>query len=413
MELLGKSLEDIFEAMPKKKMSYKTVAMLGIQMINILQSIHDKHIIHRDIKPDNFVLGTKDKAKYIYILDFGLAKKYRSSRTLEHYPMIYKKKLTGTARYASINALKGFEQSRRDDLEAVGYVLIYFLLGHLPWQGLPLKTKEDRYAKIMEKKQSTLSKDLCQDLPHEFEKYVDYTRGLKFEEDPNYDFLRALFVSVLTSQNCEMDYIYDWNSEDKASGSLLPVCSNMNNKLTTLNNHFNNKEKLNSSSNVIPTPAIKAKIHTECNSQLKDQSETQDNRITVVNNYVNHVNNIVFNANNKDNPEENYLKAEKHYKLQTNPDISNQNNDNNNGNDKGNSKTNGYGNSKRKTKVNEEDSLKKNNFLSNKGCNDNPIDPIANQQETVMKLGEDGLSSLTKKKNPKEKKENKCHCNMF
>lgn len=133
MELLGKSLEDIFQSQ-KKKFSLKTVCMIAGQMLDRIEFIHNKHIIHRDIKPDNFVIGDGAKNSTIYILDFGLAKKFRSSRTLQHIRFTINKKLTGTARYASINSLKGCEQSRRDDLEAIGYVLLYFLRGSLPWQ---------------------------------------------------------------------------------------------------------------------------------------------------------------------------------------------------------------------------------------------------------------------------------------
>ena len=154
MQLLGKSLEDIFNL--KSKFSIKTVTMLGYQMVSVLQYIHDRHIIHRDIKPDNFVMGCNDKNARVYLLDFGLAKKYRSSKTLIQYPYIKKNKLTGTARYASIHALEEMEQSRRDDLESTGYVLMYFLRGSLPWQGLKVKTKEDRFKKILEKKKGDI-----------------------------------------------------------------------------------------------------------------------------------------------------------------------------------------------------------------------------------------------------------------
>ena len=157
---------------------------------NSLQYIHEKHIIHRDIKPDNFVMGANEYNAHLYLLDFGLAKKYRSSRTLIQYPLIKKKKLTGTARYASIHALEAYEQSRRDDLESVGYVLMYFLRGELPWQGLKVKSKEDRYKKILEKKKEVSSEELCKNFPHEFFEYVDYTKKLEYEENPDYDMLR-------------------------------------------------------------------------------------------------------------------------------------------------------------------------------------------------------------------------------
>ena len=210
MQLLDKSLEDLINKYGT--FSVKTTAMLGYQMVSILQYIHDKHIIHRDIKPDNFVMGAKEDNAKLYLLDFGLAKKYRSSRTLIQYPYIKKKKLTGTARYASIHALEAYEQSRRDDLESVGYVLMYFLRGNLPWQGLKVRSKDDRYKKILEKKKATSTEDLCRDFPQEFFEYVDYTRNLGYEDNPDYDYLRERFLDVLKNANEEMDYIYDWTT---------------------------------------------------------------------------------------------------------------------------------------------------------------------------------------------------------
>ena len=212
MELMGKSLEDIFESFVVKKMSPRCVCNIGYQMIEILEYIHEKHIIHRDIKPDNFVIGRNEKRKYIYILDFGLSKKYRSSTTKKHYRIIKSKNLTGTARYASINALNGLTQSRRDDLESVGYVLMYFLRGKLPWQGIPLKNKEDRYRKILEKKVETSAEELCLGYPREFTDYVNYTRNLLYEQEPDYYYLKNLFLNVLNREGFRLD-CYDWDKE--------------------------------------------------------------------------------------------------------------------------------------------------------------------------------------------------------
>ena len=212
MQLLGKSLEDLINKY--NTFTIKTTAMLGYQMVYILQYIHDRHIIHRDIKPDNFVMGLKRYNDRLYILDFGLAKKYRSSRTLVQYPYIKKKKLTGTARYASIHALEAYEQSRRDDLESIGYVLMYFLRGSLPWQGLKVKSKEDRYKKILEKKKETSSEELCKDFPHEFYQYVEYSKNLEYEDNPDYDMLKQLFIDVIKHINAKMDYIYDWTTKE-------------------------------------------------------------------------------------------------------------------------------------------------------------------------------------------------------
>ena len=213
MELMGKSLEDIFNI--KQKFSVKTTAMIGYQMINILKYIHDRHIIHRDMKPDNFVMGYDYKNAKLYLLDFGLAKKYRSSKTLVQYPYIKKKKLTGTARYASIHALEEMEQSRRDDLESAGYVMMYFLRGSLPWQGLKIKTKEDRYRRILETKKDTSTDELCKDFPEEFKYYLDYCKSLGYSENPDYESLKKNFLLLVREKMCEnFDFIYDWTTKN-------------------------------------------------------------------------------------------------------------------------------------------------------------------------------------------------------
>ena len=299
MELLGKSLEDIFESSKNKKFSLKTTCMLGIQMITILKYIHDKHIIHRDIKPDNFVTGVKERSKYIYLLDFGLAKKYRSSKSLQHHPMTQKKKLTGTARYASINALKGFEQSRRDDLESIGYVLVYFLLGKLPWQGLPIKPKEDRYVKIMEKKRDTNPEDLCKGLHKNFQIYIEYTRNLGYEENPDYDMLKKLFEDILNSEGFDLDFIYDWSCPDDIKKSESKK-SNLDFENDGVEKSNNDIEKGNNNVN----ENVNNENKDNCKNEFKDETGI-NKQIMVVNNYVNHVNNIVINNNNNNNNNDN------------------------------------------------------------------------------------------------------------
>ena len=210
MQLLDKSLDDFFCQL--KSFSIKTTAMLGYQMINILKYIHDKHIIHRDIKPDNFSMGPKELNAHLYIVDFGLAKKYRSSRTLKQLPLTKRKGLTGTARYASINALQGYEQSRRDDLESVGYVLMYFLRGNLPWQNIKSKTKDEKYQSILKIKKDISSKELGKNFPLEFSEILDYFKKLEYEENPDYAMCCNKLLSVLEKEKLKFDYVYDWTT---------------------------------------------------------------------------------------------------------------------------------------------------------------------------------------------------------
>uniref|UniRef100_U5EVU8 non-specific serine/threonine protein kinase n=1 Tax=Corethrella appendiculata TaxID=1370023 RepID=U5EVU8_9DIPT len=210
MELLGPSLEDLFNFC-SRRFSLKTVLLLADQMISRIDFIHSRNFIHRDIKPDNFLMGLGKKGNLVYIIDFGLAKKYKDSKTLTHIPYRENKNLTGTARYASINTHLGIEQSRRDDLESLGYVLMYFNLGTLPWQGLKAANKRQKYERISEKKLSTPIEDLCKGFPPEFPTYLSYCRQLDFVSRPDYCYLRKIFRTLFHRQGFTYDYVFDWN----------------------------------------------------------------------------------------------------------------------------------------------------------------------------------------------------------
>ncbi|XP_078691908.1 casein kinase I-like isoform X10 [Branchiostoma floridae x Branchiostoma belcheri] len=210
MELLGPSLEDLFNFC-SRKFSLKTVLLLADQLISRIEYIHSKNFIHRDVKPDNFLMGLGKKGNLVYIIDFGLAKKYRDARTHQHIPYRENKNLTGTARYASINTHLGIEQSRRDDMESLGYVLMYFNLGSLPWQGLKAATKRQKYERISEKKMSTPIEVLCKGYPSEFATYLNYCRSIRFDDKPDYSYLRQLFRNLFHRQGFTYDYVFDWN----------------------------------------------------------------------------------------------------------------------------------------------------------------------------------------------------------
>ncbi|OMO70742.1 hypothetical protein CCACVL1_18683 [Corchorus capsularis] len=209
MDLLGPSLEDLFNFC-SRKLSLKTVLMLADQMINRVEFVHSKSFLHRDIKPDNFLMGLGRRANQVYIIDFGLAKKYRDTSTHQHIPYRENKNLTGTARYASMNTHLGIEQSRRDDLESLGYVLMYFLRGSLPWQGLKAGTKKQKYEKISEKKVSTSIEALCRGYPTEFASYFHYCRSLRFDDKPDYSYLKRLFRDLFIREGFQFDYVFDW-----------------------------------------------------------------------------------------------------------------------------------------------------------------------------------------------------------
>jgi serine/threonine protein kinase len=284
MQLLGKNLENIFEE--KGKFSLKTVCMIGYQFVSILEYIHNRHIIHRDIKPDNFVLGLNELSQYIYILDFGLAKKYRSSKTLEQLPFTNRGKIIGTARYASINALKGYELSRRDDLESAGYVLLYFIKGKLPWQGIITKTKDEKYKKILEKKEQISSKKLCEGLPQEFNNFIDYVRNLDYLEQPDYEMLRGLFNTMLRKDHNKFDYIYDWTTyEERLKRRVITPRSEIDsfqNKKSTLASYKNFGDSKEESSEPLRHLSLKK---NNSNDLSKKDENVKNNNIYIVNTY--------------------------------------------------------------------------------------------------------------------------------
>ena len=236
MELLGPNLESLLNKM-NRHFSLKTIIYLGIQMINIIESLHKRHVIHRDIKPDNFVIGLnkKDKNK-LYIIDFGLSKRFRNPKTGEHIPYKDGKSLTGTARYSSIYTHLGIEQSRRDDLEGMIYTLIYLFKGILPWQNLKAKNKYEKYHKILEKKMNVSIEKLCEELPFEFNKMLIYVRSLQFEEIPDYNMMKGFLIGLLDEKFSLENIYYDWDIGNN--------CSNKNNNMYSKDNKSDDDENI-------------------------------------------------------------------------------------------------------------------------------------------------------------------------
>ena len=228
--LLGESLGKIFY-----KNNYhfplKDICMFSIQILDRIEYVHSKYIIHRDIKPENFLIGNPDKYM-IYIIDFGLSKKYKSSRTNKHVQFRLTKKFTGTARYASLNSIRGSEQSRRDDLEAIGYMLLYFFNGgKLPWQGVSCKQKAEKYVKIYTMKKNLNLDEFCKNMPREIIYFMNYARGLEFEQKPDYNYLRSLFENVLKENRTINDLHFSWIQDL----SILKNCENSVSKISLMN----------------------------------------------------------------------------------------------------------------------------------------------------------------------------------
>jgi serine/threonine protein kinase len=178
--------------------------------ISRLHYIHSRNFIHRDLKPSNIIMGVGKHTDIVHIIDFGLSKQFRHPDTYLHIPYNRAQGLVGTATFASIHSHLGSELGRRDDLESLAYILIYFLRGSLPWQGLEL----ERHDRVVESKQTMSANVLCQGLPLQLCTFLEYSRSLSFNDKPDYDYLYNLFSTPLFQAGFENDVAFDWDDSD-------------------------------------------------------------------------------------------------------------------------------------------------------------------------------------------------------
>ena len=271
--LLGPSLANLSEKY-SINFTIKDICMLSIQMLERLEYIHSKNYIHRDIKPHNFLMGIDDP-DILYLIDFGLAKKYKSKKG-NHIKFSINNNITGTPRYCSINGLRGAEQSRRDDLESLFYVIMYFFRGNLPWQNLKIKSREERFNKINSIKKNINYKVLCENLPKELYNFGIYIKHLKFEEDPDYTFMQKCFYSILKKINEKNDNKFSWLKKFNSYSKIKKSTKSQQN--TVKRRHSSHKRLLD-------------KISSSLEKKMRKKSDNSLNKVQI----------NIINNNNKDN----------------------------------------------------------------------------------------------------------------
>ena len=314
LPLLGNSLLDLFISR-NKNIHINDICLLAIQILDRIEWIHSNNIVYRDIKPENFLFGKKDP-EVLYLIDFGLCRKYKSSTTGKHIKPKNMGKFTGTSRYASLYAMAGNEQSRRDDIESIGYMIIFLMKKKLPWQGIKGNSYKECYHKLYMMKKYIEIKELCKGLPGEIIDYMNYARRLKFEEEPNYKYLKDLFNNILKKHNFNFDRkIFSWIDrieigENMAKSNSVGKLSSNNKKMrksSPQNRLFNKiKKSIENKKNMIPIDTNIKKINqnnekTDCFSvnlkkNIESTSLSKDGKINKSINYLNFKTKIEANS---------------------------------------------------------------------------------------------------------------------
>ena len=210
LERLGPNLGIIMSKLPNKKFSMKSALMIINQSLERLKLIHEKNIIHRDMKPENLCIGYKGKEKNIYLIDFGLSKIINDKKNQFIFNIKNEKIVIGTVRYISMNAHLGNEQYKKDDLESLAYMLVYFIKGELPWQNIKAKSRKEKYTKIYQKKKHTVNSELCNFLPDEIKIFVNYILSLNQKQNPDYTKLMNLISNLMKKYGYTNDLQFEW-----------------------------------------------------------------------------------------------------------------------------------------------------------------------------------------------------------
>ena len=304
-DLLGPNIQDIMDNIEGKKFTMKSTLLLTEQMLKRLRDLHEKGIIHRDMKPENFVIGKGKNEKLIYMIDFGLSRHYLIEKTQQHIPMKSDRAIVGTLRYISMNCHEGLEVSRRDDLESLAYMMIHFVIGELPWMGIKAKSLGEKYKRVYEKKQETVPDDLCKILPDEMKSFLQHILNLEFEEKPNYDYLEGLIKSLKSKYGFKNDDNFEWLDPSIKGDLYIKISQNKNEKhnSSAMNNFVLEDNKEDDNNIIFPKKAKTEDIDTK--NDLRQSNDKGDNQGK------NNLNNLNRSQNTNNNGNKNDVKKNK------------------------------------------------------------------------------------------------------